>query len=172
VPDEKSRARVEQLLFEMDALGVAHALVVCAAIEGNRDNVEYVAHARERYPDRLSVLADVDCTWHETYHRPGAAARLEAAAARQELVGVTHCDEDGWDFPWRPAVGLFERVFRGFGAARLVWGSDYPVSRLFCTYRQSLEVVRRHCAFLGEADRAAILGGTLRELLRTRRPPG
>jgi hypothetical protein len=33
------------------------------------------------------------------------------------------------------------------------------------TYRQSLEVVRSHCPFLSPDDLAAVLGGTLAELL-------
>ena len=41
-----------------------------------------------------------------------------------------------------------------------------------CTYAQTLEVIRRHCPFIDDADRAWILGDTLATILETRRPGG
>jgi L-fuconolactonase len=99
VPDEASRGTIEQLVYEMDVHGVDQAAVVCAAIENNPDNVEYVSFARARYPGRIKVIADLDCTWHETYHRAGSADRLRALDDRYELVGFTHYvapENDGW----------------------------------------------------------------------------
>jgi L-fuconolactonase len=90
VPDPQSRGRVEQLLWEMDRNGVDRAAVVCARIEHNPDNNEYIARAASAHPDRLVQFADVDCSWSQVYHRPGAAARLAAAAERYQLKGFTH----------------------------------------------------------------------------------
>ena len=67
---------MEQLLFEMDVAGVERAAVVCARIDHNPDNNDYVAECVARFPERLIMLADVDCSWTETYHTPGAAGRL------------------------------------------------------------------------------------------------
>jgi L-fuconolactonase len=90
VPDHESRGRVEQLLWEMDRSGVEMAVLVCARIDHNPQNNDYVAECVAKYPDRLVQFADVDCAWTETYHAPGAAARLAAAAARYGLKGYTH----------------------------------------------------------------------------------
>src|SRR5262249_43127203 len=90
VPDPESRGRVEQLLWEMDRCGVDMAVLVCARIEHNPRNNDYVAGCVAQYPDRLVQFADVDCSWTETYHAPGAAARLAAAAAQYGLKGYTH----------------------------------------------------------------------------------
>ena len=90
---------MEQLLYEMGTNGVERAAVVCAAIENNADNLDYVAGARELHPDKLHVLADIDCRWHATYHTPGSADRLRAAAERYCLAGFTHYlgeRNDGW----------------------------------------------------------------------------
>ena len=89
----------------MDAHGVGQAAVVCAAIENNPDNVEYVSYARSRYPDRFHVIADLDCTWHETYHRAGSADRMRALSDRYQIAGFTHYlgrDNDGWLAGERP----------------------------------------------------------------------
>lgn len=98
VPDPASRAKVEQLLFEMDKNGVDRALIVCARIDDNPDNNDYIANAVRANPGRLSMVADVDCVWWPTYHAPGAADRLRAAAGTYPMAGFTHYvrgDDDG-----------------------------------------------------------------------------
>ena len=90
VPDFESRGRVEQLLWEMDRCEVDKGVLVCARIEHNEDDNEYGAECVRQYPDRVVQFADVDCSWSETYHVPGAAARLTEAADRFELKGYTH----------------------------------------------------------------------------------
>jgi predicted TIM-barrel fold metal-dependent hydrolase len=263
VPDDEQRGRVEQLLHEMDAHGVAQALVVSAQIDRNPANNRYVAEQVARYPDRLHQVVDLDSVWSPTYHAPGAADRLARMVADWPIAGFTHYlanDDAGewlhsaegeklfrlaaehnliasissqphhqpaireialrfpsvpilchhlshvradegephaglkevlasasvpniylkvsgfayssrfdWDFPYADTMWLVRTIYEHFGPDRLCWGSDYPVVRFFMTYRQSLEVVRAHCDFMPEADRARILGGTIAGLL-ARRP--
>jgi predicted TIM-barrel fold metal-dependent hydrolase len=52
-----------------------------------------------------------------------------------------------------------------FGAGKLVWGSDMPNVERFCTYKQCVDYVRRHCAFLSAAEKDRILGGNAAELM-------
>ena len=263
VPDEDSRGSVEQLLFELDQHRVEQALVVCAAIENNPDNVDYVAFARERHPGRLHLLADLDCWWSSTYHAPGSAERLRALTDRYPLTGFAHylhdrddgwlrsdeaerlfalaaeqrlivslgaapvwqadlrllarrhpsvpvlchslggiragesghsedmaellasaavdniylkvaglhyCAQRGWDHPWPDVLALLARLVEAYGPGRLCWGSDFPASKRYCTFRQSLEALRSHCPFLGRDELALVLGGTLRGLLAARSP--
>jgi hypothetical protein len=40
-----------------------------------------------------------------------------------------------------------------------------PIVARFCTYRQALDHIRRHCDFLSDAQRQAILGGTAARLM-------
>src|SRR5471032_731581 len=99
VPDEQSRGTIELLIHELDVHQVEQALVVCAAIEKNPRNIEYVAAARDRAPGRLRLVADLDCHWSATYHAPGSADRLRALDDRYGLTGLTHYlrnDNDGW----------------------------------------------------------------------------
>ena len=90
VPDHTSRGRAEQLLWEMDRNGVDQSVLVCARIDHNPGNNDFVRAAVQRHPDRLIQFADVDCSWSDTYHTPGAAQRLREAAERYELKGFTH----------------------------------------------------------------------------------
>lgn len=272
VPDPHTRGSVDALLWDMDENQVDRAAVVCVRMgreEGERcandDNNDYVAAAINAHPDRLVMLADVDCCWTEAeYHKPRAARRLEQAVGRYGLSGFTHYvegDNDGWlwsedgqeffataarldlvaslalSAPWFsdlrqvaqayptlpillhhlgmlrlarptfatdlaalmgladlpnlylklsglhylaqdawdfPFVEVQERVFRpllaAFGADRFVWGSDFSAVGRYITYPQSLELVRSRLQGLGAADLDLVLGGTLDQLFRTRRP--
>lgn len=102
VPDFNAKGRFEQLLNEMDLNGVNQAFLVCAGIEHNPANNDYIAQMSGLYPGRIRQVADVDCSWSDTYHTPGAAGRLRQAAARWPMAAFTHymkADDDGsWLF--------------------------------------------------------------------------
>ncbi|MBV7336562.1 amidohydrolase [Chloroflexi bacterium TSY] len=100
VPDDTQRARVEQLLHEMSINDVDQAAIVCAQIDHNPDNNAYVAEEVARYPDKLHQIADVDCSWSDTYHTSGAADRLRDAATRWSLKGFTHYLRHNDDAAW------------------------------------------------------------------------
>ncbi|WP_020578831.1 amidohydrolase family protein [Actinopolymorpha alba] len=113
VPDPASRGSVEQLLYEMDANGVEKAALVCARIGtgscANDDNNDYAAEAAARHPDRLVVIADIDCSWRPEHHTPGAARRLRETAERLGIAGFTHYvhpGNDGW-FTSEEGMGFF-----------------------------------------------------------------
>ena len=111
VPDPEHRGRIEQLLHEMDRNGVDEALIVCAQIEHNPENNAYVADQAARHAPRVHQLADVDSTWSDTYHQPGAAERLRSAAARWPIVGFTHYlanDDDGAWLHGKEGVAFFQ----------------------------------------------------------------
>ena len=84
-----------------------------------------------------------------------------------KLAGLHYCTDRGWNHPWPDVLVAIERIYEAFGPSRLCWGSDYPASKRFTTYRQSLEAIRTHCAFLSEDDLRLILGENLRRLLAT-----
>jgi L-fuconolactonase len=258
VPDPRSRARAERLLWEMDQAGVDQAVLISAAIGGNDANAGYTADCAARLAGRLHAFPDVDCRWHPTHHTPGAADRLRQIVARFNPAGFTHYlheDHDpawllsadgleffaaadqagliaslacgprqvpticalaqkfpgmpflihhlgrvvvdppdaqarravlaasaapnihiklsgfgfavreGWNFPQAATHDLVRALYQQFGPLRLCWGSDYPVSQRYMTYRQSLEVVRTHCQFIEAHDMSQILGGNLQNLL-------
>lgn len=99
VPDPGHRGSIERLLFEMDKEGVDRAVLVCARIDHNPANNQYVYEASRKRPDRIVQFPDIDSTWSPEYHTPGAVARLTAAVDRWGIAGFTHyvgSDNDGW----------------------------------------------------------------------------
>ncbi len=63
-----------------------------------------------------------------------------------------------WDYPYPEAQALTESLRDQLGAERLVWGSDMPNVERFCTYKQSLDYVRKYCRFLTAHEKDLILG--------------
>lgn len=61
-------------------------------------------------------------------------------------------------YPYPTARARFRTLYEAAGAARIVWGSNYPVVQRACGYREALEFVRTECDFLAPADCGAILG--------------
>ena len=111
VPDPESRSLVEQLLWEMDRNGVDVSVLVCARIEHNPNNNDYGADCVRRYPDRLFQFADVDCSWTDTYHTPGAVDRLVEAVEKYNLKGYTHyLKQDMEWFESTEGIAFFEKT--------------------------------------------------------------
>ena len=77
--------------------------------------------------------------------------------------------QEKWDYPLADVQEIVRAEYEHFGAKRMCWGSDYPVSGRFITYRQALEKFRTHCDFVPADDQAWILGKTLAQLLASAR---
>ncbi|MEJ1088047.1 amidohydrolase family protein [Microbacterium sp. Mu-80] len=82
-----------------------------------------------------------------------------------KISGFNYNAETYWDFPYPSSIELFRTLLKAFGTERLYWGSDFPASRDQLTYRQSIDVLRTHCAFAGEDAIARILGGNAQRFL-------
>ena len=67
------------------------------------------------------------------------------------------------DYPYDRARHHLRQFCDLLGPDRLVWGSDMPNVERYCTCRQSLSYLE-YCDFLGDGERAKILGGNLRTL--------
>jgi predicted TIM-barrel fold metal-dependent hydrolase len=65
-----------------------------------------------------------------------------------------------WDYPYPQAQTFLQDMRTQFGADRLMWGSDLPNVERFCTYKQSLDYVRRHSTFLSAREMDLVLGET------------
>jgi predicted TIM-barrel fold metal-dependent hydrolase len=70
-----------------------------------------------------------------------------------------------WDYPYPEAQQLIRGLRDTFGASKLIWGSDMPNVERFCTYRQSVDYVRKHCSFLSHEERELILGRNAADLI-------
>ncbi len=89
-----------------------------------------------------------------------------------KVAGLHYTSARPWDYPWPDVIELFARLVEAYGPARLCWGSDFPASTRYCTFRQSIEAVRAHCTFLSAADLRLVLGETMLGLLASGQASG
>ena len=263
-PDVASRARAEQLLYEMDANGVECAIVICARLGDNAGNVDYAFEAARRHRGRLIVFPDLECKWAADYRTPGARDRLADALGRWQFAGFTmyldEAEDGSWlnsdeglaffalaaerkliaslsvmphqapavialavafpalpillhhfaflgprsaatanglalvlaaarcpnisikysgmgnvaapeqDYPYPDLADIPRQLAAAFGPTRVIWGSDYPVSRRHMTYRQTIRLLERHGPFQTD-DLPLVFGGNLQRLLVAAMPP-
>jgi len=148
VPDHEQRGKVENLLWEMDRVGVDQAVLVCARIDHNPGNNDYVADIVKKYPDRLIQFADVDCSWSDQYHTPGAADRLRQAAERYDLKGFTHYVKSDTDwFASEEGLAFFEVAAEMKLIASLAMGPHWqPALRELATRFPTIPFLCHHMA--------------------------
>jgi L-fuconolactonase len=94
-------------------------------------------------------------------------AKLAAeTAAMCKLSGLTTEAGAGWGIAaLRPYV---DHLLATFGADRLIFGSDWPVSTLATTYRGWIDAVEQLTSGLPDAGRAALFGGNATRVYRLR----
>ena len=82
-----------------------------------------------------------------------------------KVSGFYYATQGEGEYPFVAAQPIVRALYEAYGAARLCWGSDYPVVRPYMTYRQALDAFRLHCDFVSKEDQALVLGRTLQGLL-------
>jgi L-fuconolactonase len=71
------------------------------------------------------------------------------------------------DYPYPALAPIVQALHDRFGPWRLMWGSDWPVSRKYMIYKQTLDMLIRHCE-LPDAAVDIILGPAIARLLDAR----
>lgn len=62
-------------------------------------------------------------------------------------------------YPYRNIHGWLRQIYDAFGPARMFWGTD--LTRLNCTYRQSVTLFTEELPFLSAADKEKVMGRAL-----------
>lgn len=102
---------------------------------------------------------------------PNSLGLVTDAAVHQnifvKLSGMGNVAAADDEYPYDKLRWIPEALRQAYGPDRLVWGSDYPVSRRHMTYKQTVAMTARHGPFT-PAERTAVLGGTMARLLAQR----
>jgi predicted TIM-barrel fold metal-dependent hydrolase len=152
------------------AFGLASARRLVLSLGMRPQHVPAVIRLAEKHP-RLRVLC---------HHFAGVTSRRPTALHNQlaavlplhevpsiylKLSGFPYLSPEPWGFPFTEQADVVQGIYEAFGAARLCWGSNFPVIDGAITYRQSLELVLSQLPTASDTDRSAMLGGTMRGLL-------
>jgi predicted TIM-barrel fold metal-dependent hydrolase len=69
-------------------------------------------------------------------------------------------------YPYLDLVPVVDRVYRAFGAERMMWASDYPWIKTEPGYTEMLALVDQQLPGINADERLAIRGGTAARLFR------
>ncbi|MFJ3056795.1 amidohydrolase family protein [Herbaspirillum sp. NPDC087042] len=139
------------------------ALKVPMTVLTDHSRLQDVMRLVEKFPD-LTVVID-----HMADIRPDhpeqLAALLAFARYPKVFVKISHMwSISDQPYPYRDSQDQVKRLLDAFGARRLMWGTDHPVSLPNLPYEKSVALFRDQLSFLSEADRQQILGKTVQEV--------
>ena len=117
----------------------------------------------ERHPD-LTVVIDhmADCPLED----PAKRALLENLARFPRVfVKISHAWTISKEkYPYHDAMGQIRILRDAFGAGRLMWGTDWPVSLKNLTYAQAVGLYEDNLGWMPERDRTDILSRTVQKV--------
>lgn len=117
----------------------------------------------DRFPD-LTVVID-----HQADSPLDDPAKLEPLLALERYPKVFVKISHMWSlskqpYPYVDAQAQVKRLYEKFGAKRLMWGTDWPISLRWLSYAQAVDLYRDHIAFFTPEDREWILGKTVQRV--------
>ncbi len=139
-----------------------HGLSFDALIEPR--HLQTIATLAQRHPDLVIIIDHMAKPAMKQGRAPDPdwARDLKQAAQNPnvfvKLSGMVTEFDGPWDLPTLRAH--FDVALEAFGPERILFGSDWPVSNLRCTYGEWMHAVESLIAPLSRFDQAAILGGT------------
>ncbi len=118
----------------------------------------------DRYPDVPSIITH---GISPTFLEGNLPEPLEKLLGREhfwvEVLYPIHWGRTH-DYPYPELRPVLQRLYQRAGGHRLIWGSDMPNVQRNCTYRQSMDYLRRHCDFISPSDMNRILGSNVANL--------
>jgi predicted TIM-barrel fold metal-dependent hydrolase len=129
------------------------------------DQTESLIATARRFPD-LRLVVDHTALQHTAASIDGVFAQwrqvIELGRLPNVWLKVSYFPEAAArfePFPFPTAQQRFRELHEAVGSARMMWGSNFTPLIHLCSWADALRFVRDECAFLGEAERNAILGG-------------
>ena len=150
------------------ALAAQRALPVNLLCWGRLDQAEQLA---ARHPETMLVIDHLGL--QQPFEPPPPAQPfaelpklLALAPHRNVAVKITGaCTLSHEPFPYNDIWDPLRRIFDAFGIDRCMWGTDWTRAVRLLTYQQGVDAFRDSDR-LSDADRAALMGGTLQRIYR------
>ena len=118
----------------------------------------------QRHPDIPSVITH-GLVPAAIIHEIGIPEEVMSLLERPNLYAEILFPAKWPDYPYPHGQQQLRQLRDEVGAHKLLWGSDSPFgTSMWCTYRQALDFVRRHCDFLSQDEKDLILGGNAAKL--------
>ena len=143
------------------AVAIAETGTIACVLHGGADLGRLVP-VLERFPSLRVVVDHLNNPVPASgLGQPAFRALLDLARHPQvhvKLSGFHHWS--GERYPYRDSLPFVEAAVRAFGAARCMWGSDFPHVLAGCGYVRSRHLLAREATFLSKEELALVMGGT------------
>ena len=93
---------------------------------------------------------------------PEQDASAEMLIALMRANGIARTSQQPYPYP--DAQDLARRVMDAFGARRVMWSTNWPVSVRQLPYSKIVELYRDHLSFATPSERREILSGTVQRV--------
>jgi len=138
----------------------------------HQDQAEEALLCVDRHPEQVFILDHIAKPAIARHELHPWARQLRALAQRPnvycKLSGlVTEANYEDWSVS--QLHPYMETALEAFGPERLMFGSDWPVCLLACSYARWLLLVQDFAAGLSEDERTALFAGTARRAYDLRR---
>lgn len=122
-----------------------------------------IAALARRFPD-TRIIVDHMALYHKKADPfdEWADVRLSNTWMNVSYLPEVAMHAEAWPYP--RAQRRVRELADTFGAARLMFGTNYPPSRHACSYAQSVDFMREAASFLPEAGQAELFGKTFLSL--------
>lgn len=133
----------EEYLDEMDELlsrhrGTKFALMQAGCIDPLTSRFESVARLAKRHENLFLSTAQAGEIW-----------------------------DDDTEYPFANFLHRIEILVRKVGAARMMWGTDWPWFEDKFKYKQAVDCIRRHANFMSDSEKALFLGDVANRFMTT-----
>ena len=90
---------------------------------------------------------------------PGSESKINLAKRENVFLDTSGLPASfaGDEYPYLQAQRFIKWAVDQVGSDKIMWGSDYPALLRWCTYRQTLDIVR-NSAVLSDLEKERILG--------------
>lgn len=130
------------------------------------DVVPQLRRVVESFPRVHLVVTHVGGAPGEGWQERARLANVDPSRGWVDLAALPLFWGPEQEYPYPKAQETLRWAVQEFGVDRIMWGTDYPPTLNYGTYRQLLDWVRRHCEFLSAEDKAKIVGGNAERFLR------
>jgi len=138
-------------------LGLLLTMHLASGVEA----AEEVAVIADAFPELILIVCHIGLAPHEGWKEQVRLAKRENVYAEISGIPALYAKEE---YPYPGGQEAIRWAVREIGAKKMMWGTDAPSILTFCSFPQTLNLVKTRCEFLSDEDRERILGGTAKEL--------
>jgi predicted TIM-barrel fold metal-dependent hydrolase len=135
-------------------------------------NIDRLKNVLKKYPKIKMVLPHLGVSrlWdlEQSYPFPTLQQTLSVLDINKDNLyfdtsGIPFFDYSS-EYPYYRGQDIMRSIKETVGLDKIMWGSDYPTVVKQCTYKQSLDMLVKHCSFISDREMELVVGVTANKI--------